>query len=166
MDKTPITNFALRLSSTKSTGQQSDKGFQDVTAPFQFLTGNNQASKSQGFHLAGPSFLRSSFNLPENPKIHENTPTKEFNAETNYSPFRFPGLRAGGNLTSTGGEKPTVQSVSCEQVVQELDQGLVKPKEESAETLPTGTSEPEEDLFLTITTKYRQAQREAARQVF
>lgn len=70
---------------------------------------------------------------------------------------------------------------SCEQVVQgahklvhgfsafrystsELDQGLVKPKEESAETLPTGTSEPEEDLFLTITTKYRQAQREAARQ--
>lgn len=113
MDKTPITNFTLRRSSPKSIGVQSNKGSQDVKAPFQFLTGNTSTSKSQGFHFAAPGFLRSNFSVSGNAKTHENTPMQGVNAEYHYSPFSFSGLRAGGNPIPTGKaeEKKTGQSV-------------------------------------------------------
>lgn len=46
----------------------------------------------------------------------------------------------------------------------ELNQGFITPKEESGETSLTWTSDHEEDLLLTITAKYRQAQREMSKQ--
>ncbi|KAI6096903.1 hypothetical protein EDD16DRAFT_1732807 [Pisolithus croceorrhizus] len=202
MDETPVTNFNLRLSSPKFTGVQNDKGSQHVKAPFQFLAGKKSSSKSQGFHFAGPSFLRSNFSPPGNVKAHENTPTQGVNVENHYSPFSFPGLRSSGNPIPKGKaeEKPTVQSMvpqSCAKVVQgqymrmnrfeiprhaggthklvhdcstsrdstaELNQAFLKPKEESAEASLTWASDHEEDLLLTITTKYRQAQREILKQ--
>lgn len=186
MDKTPITNFTLRRSSSKSTGMQSDKGSQDVKPPFQFLTGNTSTSKSEGFHFAAPIFLRSNFSVSGNSNTHENTPMRGVNAERHYSPFSFSGLRAGGNPISTdkAEEKTTAQSMvpqSSAKVIQgthklahdcsaswdsttELNQGFITPKEESGETSLTCTSDHEEDLLLTITAKYRQAQREMSKQ--
>ncbi|KAI6041866.1 hypothetical protein EDC04DRAFT_1132844 [Pisolithus marmoratus] len=182
MDKTP-TNFTLRLGPSKFAGAQNDTDSHDVKVPFQFLTGNNLSSQSRGFHLPSPSLLRSNFNLPENAMIHVNTQSKGFNANTHCSPFRFSGVRANGNPTPTGKAegKPTVQSVSYAAVAQdvhrpthdfstfqhsikELDQGFVLPKEECGEASLTGTSDAEEDLFLTITAKFRQAQREIVKQ--
>lgn len=165
MDETPVTNFTLRLSSPEPTGVRNDEGSQHVKAPFQFLTGRKSSSKSQGFHFAGPSFLRSNFSPLGNAKAHENTPTQGVNAENHYSPFSFSGLRSCGNSIPKGKaeERPTTQSMvphSSAKVVQ----GFLKPKEESAEASLTWASEREEDLLLTITTKYRQAQREIWKQ--
>lgn len=52
----------------------------------------------------------------------------------------------------------------CWDSTAELNQGFLIPKEESGETSLTWTSDHEEDLLLTITAKYRHAQREMSKQ--
>lgn len=182
MDKATAANYLHRQDMPRLTNTPNDKPSAGVKSPFQFKF-SSQTQRAP----AGTSFQRLNLNFGDTSKLVESTPTRMFDAVPRSLPFESSGLHkqrlaatsAYIDLIDRGEENPKASRApfntdvrgdalknfdkhSHEYAITFPDQGVIK-RDESVDVSLREVPE-SDDLLVTITSKYRQLQRESTKQ--